>query len=125
MVRNFKEPDFDGRRAKGDFVDVGNDFLGAFAGIGVELRTWQFGRWRGGPQLNLFHRRQSIDGVEDDSLDSFRRDPWERSGFFLPTLFQNARDIIAVAHSLVDGVGRSDRVAPIVEQLPRKQALEL
>jgi hypothetical protein len=31
-------------------------------------------------------QRQGTDGVEDDSLDSFRRDPRGRSGFILLTL---------------------------------------
>ncbi len=87
------------------------------------LWTQQLGRWRAGLRLNLLRRRQGADGVEDDPLDSFRRDPRERSGFFLPTLVQNGRDIIAVAHSLLDGVARRHRVAPIVEQLAHEQGV--
>src|SRR5271166_6924007 len=102
---------------------MGGEFLGVFDSVGVADWTQQFGRRRSGPQLNLLHRRQSADGVEDDSLDSLRRDPWDRSGFFPPTLVQNARDIIAVAHSLLDRVARRHRVASIVEQLAHEQGV--
>ena len=71
----------------------------------------------------LLRRRQGGDGVGDELLDSFRRDPRKRSGFFLPALVQNGRDIVAVAHSLLDGVARRHRVAPIVEQLAHEQCV--
>jgi hypothetical protein len=122
-VRIFEKPDFDQLKAERDSVDIGRNSLSAFWLLGVASWTQHLARWWARPKLKLRQWRQAADGVENDALDGFRRDPRKRSGFFLPTLIQNARDIIAVAHSFLYGVGRRHRVAPIIEQFTYEQSV--
>jgi hypothetical protein len=122
-VRIFEEPDFDRLKAERDSVDVGRNSLSGFWLVGVARWTQQLARWWARPKLKLRHWRQAADGVDNDALNGFRCDSRKRPGVFLPTLIQNARDIVAVAHSLLDGVGRRHLVAPIIEQFTYEQGV--
>src|SRR5271163_3732697 len=66
----------------------------------------------------LRHRDCTRSPVETEIFGMRRR-----TRLFLPTLVQNGRDIVPVAHSVLDGISRRHRVAPIIEQLAHEQGL--